>query len=68
MEVVFGFKFKSNGGSDSQGEQYTEKELGPFQGLKECYSESIGMASQRSEGEKSPYTEPCSQLSISRLG
>ena len=43
-----------------------EKELGPFQGPKECYSESTGMESQRSEGQKSLYTEPYSQLSISR--
>ena len=43
-----------------------EKELGPFQGPKECYSESTGMESQRSERQKSLYTEPYSQLSISR--
>lgn len=53
-------------GTPRQREQHEMRKN--FQELEECHSGCIKIESQRSRGLKSLYTEPCRQLSISKIG
>ena len=69
--MVFELIFESNGGSCSQSEGAAYKMRKNQVPSRDCKNATlkakVGMESQRSRGQKSRNTEPCRQVSISRI-